>query len=63
MPGNVLFDGGAGETVCRELLKQPDVHTTANPQPKSPERKSYGVYDLRTNHHFNLKEKTPKRSA
>jgi hypothetical protein len=34
-----------------------------NPQPKSPERKSSGVYDLRTNHHFNLKEKTPKRSA
>jgi type I restriction-modification system DNA methylase subunit len=24
---NVLFEGGAGETVRRELLKQADVHT------------------------------------
>ena len=27
MPDNVLFEGGAGETVRRELLKQADVHT------------------------------------
>ena len=27
MPDNVLFDGGAGETIRRELLKQADVHT------------------------------------
>jgi type I restriction enzyme M protein len=26
-PDNVLFEGGAGETVRRELLKQADVHT------------------------------------
>jgi type I restriction enzyme M protein len=27
VPDNVLFEGRAGETVRRELLKQPDVHT------------------------------------
>jgi type I restriction enzyme M protein len=27
LPDNVLFEGGAGETVRRELLKQADVHT------------------------------------
>jgi type I restriction enzyme M protein len=27
VPNNVLFEGGAGETVRRELLKQADVHT------------------------------------
>ncbi len=27
VPDNVLFEGGAGETVRRELLKQTDVHT------------------------------------
>src|SRR5438552_18017916 len=27
VPDNVLFEGGAGETVRRELLKQSDVHT------------------------------------
>ena len=27
MPDNVLFEGGAGETVRRELRKQADVHT------------------------------------
>ena len=27
MPDNVLFEGGAGETVRRRLLEQCDVHT------------------------------------
>ena len=27
MPDNVLFEGGAGETIRREILKQADVHT------------------------------------
>jgi type I restriction-modification system DNA methylase subunit len=27
VPDNVLFEGGAGETVRRELLKQANVHT------------------------------------
>ena len=27
MPDNLLFEGGAGETIRRELLKQADVHT------------------------------------
>ena len=31
VPDNVLFEGGAGETVRRELLKQADVHTPAPP--------------------------------
>ena len=31
LPDNVLFEGGAGETVRRELLKQADVHTLAAP--------------------------------
>jgi len=29
LPDNVLFEGGAGETVRREFLKQADVHTFA----------------------------------
>jgi type I restriction enzyme M protein len=27
LPDNMLFEGGAGETIRRELLKQADVHT------------------------------------
>jgi type I restriction enzyme M protein len=27
LPDNVLFEGGAGETIRRELLKQADIHT------------------------------------
>jgi type I restriction enzyme M protein len=27
LPDNVLFEGGANETIRRELLKQADVHT------------------------------------
>ncbi len=27
LPDNVLFEGGAGETIRRALLKQADVHT------------------------------------
>ncbi len=27
LPDNVLYEGGAGETIRRELLKQADVHT------------------------------------
>ena len=27
LPGNVLFEGGAGETIRRQLLQQADVHT------------------------------------
>lgn len=29
LPNNVLFEGGAGETIRRELVKQADVHTLA----------------------------------
>jgi len=43
VPDNVLFEGGAGETVRRELLKQADVHTllrlpTVNRYSKSDKR-------------------------
>ena len=27
LPDNVLFEGGAGETIRRALMKQADVHT------------------------------------
>jgi type I restriction enzyme M protein len=51
VPDNVLFEGGAGETVRRELFKQADVHTS-----------KLWIYDLRTNKHFTLKENPLKRS-
>ena len=83
VPDNVLFEGGAGETVRRNLLKQFDVHTLlrlptgvfyaqgvkANvlffdrkPASETPWTRALWIYDLRTNQHFTLKEKTLKRS-
>ena len=83
LPDNVLFEGGAGETIRRELLKQADVHTLlrlptgifyaqgvkANvlffdrkPAQEKPWTKKLWIYDLRTNQHFTLKERTLKRS-
>jgi type I restriction enzyme M protein len=83
VPDNVLFEGGAGEAVRRELLKQADVHTLlrlptgifyaqgvkANvvffdrkPASEKPWTEKLWIYDLRTNQHFTLKEKTLKRS-
>ena len=83
LPDNVLFEGGAGETIRRELLKQADVHTLlrlptgifyaqgvkANvlffdrkPAQEKPWTEKLWIYDLRTNHHFTLKENTLKRS-
>jgi type I restriction enzyme M protein len=83
VPDNVLFEGDAGETVRRELLKQVDVHTLlrlptgifyaqgvkANvllfdrkPANEKPWTEKLWIYDLRTNQHFTLKEKTLKRS-
>jgi len=80
LPDNVLFEGGAGETIRRELLKQADVHTLlrlptgifyaqgvkANvlffdrkPAQEKPCTQKLWIYDLRTNKHFTLKEKTP----
>jgi len=77
VPDNVLFEGGAGETVRRRLLHQCDVHTLlrlptgvfyaqgvkANvlffdrkPARETPWTKELGIYDLRTNKHFTLKE-------
>ncbi len=83
LPDNVLFEGGAGETIRRELLKQADVHTLlrlptgifyaqgvkANvlffdrkPAREQPWTERLWIYDLRTNQHFTLKERTLKRS-
>ena len=83
LPDNVLFEGGAGETIRRELLKQADVHTLlrlptgifyaqgvkANvlffdrkPAQEKPWTRTLWIYDLRTNQHFTLKERTLKRS-
>jgi type I restriction enzyme M protein len=83
LPDNVLFEGGAGETIRRELLKQADVHTLlrlptgifyaqgvkANvlffdrkPAQEKPWTRKLWIYDLRTNQHFTLKERTLKRS-
>jgi type I restriction enzyme M protein len=46
-----LFEGGAGETVRRRLLKDFDLHTTL----RLPTDKLW-VYDLRTNQHFTLQQ-------
>jgi type I restriction enzyme M protein len=83
VPDNVLFEGGAGESVRRELLKQADVHTLlrlptgifyaqgvkANvlffdrkPASEKAWTEKLWIYDLRTNQHFTLKERTLKRS-
>ncbi len=40
LPDNVLFEGGAGETIRRELLKQADVHTLLRLPPASSTRKA-----------------------
>lgn len=82
LPDNVLFEGGAGETIRRALLKQADVHTLlrlptgifyaqgvkANvlffdrkPAQEKPWTTKLWIYDLRTNHHFTLKENPLKR--
>ncbi len=79
VPDNVLFEGGAGETVRRKLLSEYDAHTLlrlptgifyaqgvkANvlffdrkPASEEPWTKEMWVYDLRTNVHFTLKQKT-----
>lgn len=36
LPDNVLFEGGAGETIRRALLKQADVHTLRPTAPDTP---------------------------
>jgi type I restriction enzyme M protein len=82
VPDNVLFEGGAGETVRRRLLHECDVHTLlrlptgifyrpgvkANvlffdrkPASETPWTKELWIYDLRTNHHFTLKQNPLRR--
>ena len=83
VPDNVLFEGGAGETVRRKLLSEYDTHTLLrlptgifyaqgvkanvlffDRKPASEESwtKELWIYDLRTNVHFTLKQKTLARS-
>jgi type I restriction enzyme M protein len=83
VPDNVLFEGGAGETVRRRLLHECDVHTLlrlptgifyaqgvkANvlffdrkPASETPWTKELWIYDLRTNHHFTLKQNPLRRA-
>lgn len=83
VPDNVLFEGGPGEIIRRELMKQADLHTLlrlptgifyaqgvkANvlfferkPAQQEPCTTKLWIFDLRTNLHFTLKEKTLKRT-
>ena len=82
LPDNVLFEGGAGETLRRKLLADFDLHTLlrlptgifyaqgvkANvlffdkkPASEQPWTQRLWVYDLRTNHHFTLKQNPLRR--
>ena len=82
VPDNVLFEGGAGEKVRRNLLEKCRVHTLlrlptgiwyspgvkANViffDKKEGRAKAWTdklwIYDLRTNHHFTLKQKPLRR--
>ncbi|MBT3039305.1 MAG: type I restriction-modification system subunit M [Candidatus Thiodiazotropha sp. (ex Ctena orbiculata)] len=66
IPDNVLFEGGAGETIRKNLLKRCDVHTLlrlptgiffdAKPASKTAWTKKLWVYDYRTNVHKTLKQ-------
>ena len=72
LPDNVLFEGGAGETLRRRLLDEFDLHTILRlPNVLFFERLPAGtregtqatwVYDLRTNMKFTLKERPLARS-
>ena len=83
LPDNVLFEGGAGETIRKKLLRDYDVHTLlrlptgifyaqgvkANvlffdkkPAAEHAWTERLWVYDLRTNHHFTLKQNPLRRS-
>jgi type I restriction enzyme M protein len=72
LPDNVLFEGGAGETIRKRLLHDCDVHTLL----RLPTGIFYAqgvkanvlffdalwIYDLRTNKHFTLKTNTLTRA-
>jgi type I restriction enzyme M protein len=71
VPDNVLFEGGAGETIRRKLLTECDVHTLLRLPDgifyahgvkanvlffdNKPSTRMLWVYDLRINKHFTLK--------
>ncbi len=82
LPDNVLFEGGAGESLRRRLLRDFDLHTMlrlptgifyaqgvkANvlffdrrPAGDRPWTERLWVYDLRTNQHFTLKQRSLRR--
>lgn len=85
IPDNVLFEGGPGETIRRQLLRHMDVHTLLrlptgifyaggvqanvlffDKKPARSDGKPWTqklwVYDLRTTHHFTLKQHPLMRS-
>ena len=68
VPENVLFEGGAGETIRKKLLHEREVHTLLRvtffdkkPAAETPWTRKLWIYDLRTNKHFTLKTSTLKR--
>jgi len=66
MPDNVLFEGGAGETIRRRLLHNFDLHTLVRLPTgifsAEPNTKDLWIYDLRTNQRFTLKERPMVRA-
>jgi type I restriction enzyme M protein len=78
VPDNVLFEGGAGETIPRDLLKQCDdadrhflcsgrksqcvVFRAQAGQRDSVDTKTLWIYDSRTNEHFTLETNPLKRA-
>jgi type I restriction enzyme M protein len=71
LPDNVLFEGGAGESVRRRLMAEFDVHTLLRlptgiffdkrPAGERPWTTNLWVYDFRTNQHFTQKTMSMKR--
>jgi type I restriction enzyme M protein len=53
LPDNVLFEGGAGETIRKKLLHE--VFFEKKGASETPWTKQLWIYDLRTNKHFTLK--------
>jgi type I restriction enzyme M protein len=56
LPDNVLFEGGAGETVRRKGVKANVLFFDNHPAAKTPWTKEVWIYDFRTNIHFTLKK-------
>ena len=68
MPDNVLFEGGAGETIRRRLLHNFEFHKAnvlfydKKRVSAEPNTRHLWIYDLRTNQRFTLKERPMVRA-